>query len=175
MQVLAATPYQHPRRSAMKASEEEHWTFSCRGTLGASLADAYDGVLQGLDRPDDALFPADFVKVSFLLQFLGYPPFRRAKSVQRVKRGAALPTLRSRVVECVAEAVALFIEQFAYVRPQGAGMVFGAGGVSLRDLYLLELHRYGRTLVPVIGFMPCADDSELSWQETHSGYVPALP
>ncbi|GJE95322.1 hypothetical protein PsYK624_115060 [Phanerochaete sordida] len=175
MRLLETTSYQHPRRSAMKPGEEDHWTFSCCGTPGASLADAYAGTLADLDAPDDVLFPAGFLKVTFLLQFSGYVPYRRAKNVQRVKRGVALPTLRRRVVECVAEAVALFIQQAVDTRPRGSSVVFGAGGVELRDLYLLGLHRYGRTLVPMLGFVQSTGGRELSWHEIPHGYAPVFP
>lgn len=32
-------------------------------------------------------------------------------------------------------------------------VAFGPAGIQLRDLYLLELHRHGKTLVPILGYV----------------------
>ena len=51
----------------MRTRDQDCWSFSCEGIEGANLLDAYEGKLRGLDGKEDLLFPADFVKVTFLV------------------------------------------------------------------------------------------------------------
>ncbi|EKM53895.1 uncharacterized protein PHACADRAFT_122523, partial [Phanerochaete carnosa HHB-10118-sp] len=154
LQVLRNKQYHHPRRAVMRPSERNHWTFSCNGVKGVSLSDAYEGRPQGLDEGDEELFPADFVKVSFLISVHGYVKYRRIKNVQRTRGGVPLPTSRRRVVECVAEAIVVFLKQAKTTSDHDGSFVFGPADIQLKDLYLLELYRFGKTLVPVLGYMP---------------------
>lgn len=65
--VVQNDPYLHPRHLVMSDRDRDRWVFSCGGSEGVNLLDGYERRLERLDRRDDQLFPADFVKVSFLI------------------------------------------------------------------------------------------------------------
>ncbi|GJE95323.1 hypothetical protein PsYK624_115070 [Phanerochaete sordida] len=141
----------------MRAGEQDRWTFSNNGIEGVNLLEAYERRLSNLDGADDKLLPADFVKVSIMIAPSGYAKYRRIKNVQRTRGGVFLPTSRRRVVEFVAEAVMLFLRQAKAAGDHtGAGnsIALGPGGIGLEDLYLVGLHRYGKTLLPILGYVP---------------------
>ncbi|EKM54437.1 uncharacterized protein PHACADRAFT_210237 [Phanerochaete carnosa HHB-10118-sp] len=172
LRVLPNDPYFHPRRLVMSDRDWDQWEFSCGGFGGVGLLEAYERRLESLDQRDDQLFPADYVKVSFLIAVHGYKRFRHIKSVQRTRGGIALPTLRHRVVECVAEAVFAFLKQAETTSDHDGSVAFGSGGLQLQDLYLLELHRHGKTLIPVLGYVP-PTLLEFGWLQSAGAFASA--
>lgn len=100
------------------------------------------------------LLPNDFLKASIIIHCSGQQAFRHTKNMQRVRRGARLPTLRQRVVQCIAEAAKLYISQAPTLASEPAAAAFSSPTIDLHALYLLALYRYGRTLIPVLGYIP---------------------
>ncbi|EKM53893.1 uncharacterized protein PHACADRAFT_257378 [Phanerochaete carnosa HHB-10118-sp] len=155
----------------MRARDRDQWKLSCDGVEGIGLLDAYERRHHHLDGRDDELFPAHFIKVTISIALRGYKKYRRIKNVQRTRHGIALPVLRHRVVECVAEAVAVFLHQAETTSDHGGTFVFGPTSIQLRDLYLLELHRHGKTLVPVLGYVPPSPRLELGPPPDTGGFT----
>ncbi|EKM54697.1 uncharacterized protein PHACADRAFT_146899 [Phanerochaete carnosa HHB-10118-sp] len=146
--------YQHPRFSIMGPHEHDHLFFSSGGVQGINLANARTGQLENLDECDEDVFPATFAKVTVLITLHGYEVYRRVKNVQRVRGGVPLPVQRSKLVRCIAEAMQGFINQARPTSDHDGAFAFGLAGIQMEHLYLLEIHRYGKTLVPVLGYVP---------------------
>lgn len=110
------------------------------------------------------------------VQIHGYRVCRQVKNVQRVRKGAPVPIPRHRVVRCIADAMFAFLNQVSTqalaaslcpylfvttcVKTQATDdhdwtFTFGPGGIEMEHLYLTELRRYGKTLVPVFGYVAC--------------------
>ncbi|EKM54700.1 uncharacterized protein PHACADRAFT_146900 [Phanerochaete carnosa HHB-10118-sp] len=162
LRYLRNVSYHHPRLAILGPHDRDHWTLSCNNIEGVSLADIRAGRfrLQELTGYDDALFPASFSKVTVLILIHGFKVFRRVKNVQCVRHGVPVPVPRHKVVRCIAEVMLAFLDQVSTMVLSGptddhdGSFMFGPGGVQIEHLYLLELHRYGKTLIPVFGYTP---------------------
>ncbi|EKM54692.1 uncharacterized protein PHACADRAFT_258706 [Phanerochaete carnosa HHB-10118-sp] len=146
----------------MGPHERDHLFFSCNDVEGVNLADAHAGRLEDLDRRDEELFPASFVKVTCLITIHGYRVYRQVKNIQRVRRGVPVPIPRHKVVRCIADAMFAFLNQAQAADDHDWTFTLGPGGIGMEHLYLTELRRHGKTLVPVFGYIaPDADPAVL--------------
>ncbi|EKM54693.1 uncharacterized protein PHACADRAFT_210479 [Phanerochaete carnosa HHB-10118-sp] len=159
LQRLPIGSYRHPRSSVMGRHERDHLFFSHHNVEGVNLADAHAGRLENLDGRDEGLFPATFAKLTCLITIRGYEAFRQVKNVQRVRGGVPVPVPRHKVVRCIAEVMLAFLHQASAQAARAAdghsgAFAFGPAGLQMEHLYLLELQRHGKTLVPIFGFVP---------------------
>ncbi|EKM54698.1 uncharacterized protein PHACADRAFT_258711 [Phanerochaete carnosa HHB-10118-sp] len=136
----------------MGPHKHDHWFFSCHGVPGMKLLDARIGRFEGLDGRDDELCPASYVKVTCVIAIRGHRIFRRVKNVQRVRGGVPTPVPRHKVVRCIADAMFAFLNQAQPTDDHDWTFTFGPGCIEMEHLYLFEVRRYNKTLIPVFGY-----------------------
>ncbi|GJE88858.1 hypothetical protein PsYK624_049450 [Phanerochaete sordida] len=160
LQILPNASFLHPRHASMRPDEQAIWKFFYNGVQGVPLLDAFAGQLQGLAGLSDELLPANFGKANCLIAVQGYKAFRKMKNVQCVRGGLPQPIQRHRLVRCIAEVVHEFLGKAEPTSEHDGTFVLGSHGIGLENLYLIELQRHGKTLLPVLGYMVTRVDPE---------------
>lgn len=123
-------------------------------------------------------------------QVVGHESFVFTKTVERVRGGAGRPISLEAVVVQVAQAVEGFIKhvspsvtdwflcstvlQTEKMTTNGGHLRFGAGGIELRDMFVLELQQRGKTFQPLLACKRNAIRSTEPGKAVGTPYTPIL-
>ncbi|GJE88474.1 hypothetical protein PsYK624_045570 [Phanerochaete sordida] len=155
LQILPNAAYRHPRLDDMVAAGDcDSWSFSCGNVQGIRLSNACASSPSDIDGYADLLLPFNCTKVTCVIALRGYKPYRRVKNVQSVRGGVPQPVPRHRVVRCIAQVFRTFLEQAQTTEDYVKAPALVTADLKLEDFYLLELRRVGKTLIPVLGYIP---------------------
>ncbi|KIP07603.1 hypothetical protein PHLGIDRAFT_413528 [Phlebiopsis gigantea 11061_1 CR5-6] len=140
-------PFKHPYGSHINIDTKQ---ISVNCVLGVNMLDALHQSSLGIDGGETYFFRATGAKFMYRIDIPGYPVFRQQKYAMSAKR---IPITIETAVRQVAQVMHAFIEQAARQVSTDGLMRFGPGCLELKDLYLVELRRFGATIQPVFAYI----------------------
>ncbi|KAJ3558589.1 hypothetical protein NM688_g836 [Phlebia brevispora] len=139
-------------RTQLRA-ERRRVLFTCGGRKmqGIALHNVLRGDMQCLDDADDRSILEGFGdKVSYRIEWKGYPSFSAQKNCTRTKRGEIFPITRAEIVRQVARVTQKFIDHNSLVEPAEEEWRVGTGHIELDSLVLMGVDIVSRgSLQPI--------------------------